>query len=193
MKEFTQIFKAFFIWFTSSGVSLQKCIYSVLIDEESGDHVLENMPDVKIFLEKILKAPENYVFSLYERVLVVTQKKRTKLRSHGYYLITDQSSGQFYTLSYYGTKIAFRSQGAWIINSNSDIKSYSEFLSGSRKWDVVNIKQNGEINTEQTIKNIFDKINSGITYYYKDHIRKKPGVINCNTAIWETIVLTHES
>jgi hypothetical protein len=48
--------------------------------------------------------------------------------------------------------------------------------------------QGETINTRETLRNIVNKINSGIMYYYNDHIINKPGVDNCNTALYEAIV-----
>jgi hypothetical protein len=54
---------------------------------------------------------------------------------------------------------------------------------------VVELFSEKAVDIRETLRNIIDKMDSGITYYYKDHITNRPNVYNCNTALYETIVL----
>jgi hypothetical protein len=169
--------------------SLQAGIYLSSIDNLDGESIKKNEVAVKAYLESILDEPENYAIRLYERNGISYQFKRTKLIYHSFYVITD-SNGIHHTLSFYGTKIAFYSEGAWIMDGDSDKQAYELFVEGENKWDVIEMKSSTGIDLEKTIKNIIRKIENGVTYYYKDHLDNKSGMDNCNTAVYETLVKT---
>jgi hypothetical protein len=166
--------------------SLQAGIYLSSIDNLDGESIKKNEIAVKEYLEIILENPENYAIKIYERNGISYQFKRTKLMYHSFYVITD-SNGTYHTLSFYGTKIAFYSEGAWIMDGDSDKQAYVLFMEGENKWDVIEIKSSNEIYLEKTVENIIKKIESGVTYYYKDHLKDKSGMDNCNTAVYETL------
>jgi hypothetical protein len=149
--------------------------------------ILENEIEVKTILEKMLVSPEYYTLKAYERTGINFQFKRTNLIVHSFYAITSRD-GEFHTLSFYGTEIAFYSEGAWIIDSDADMQAYTMFLDGKNNWDVAEIRIENDIDVRETIKNIVKKIESDVTYYYKDHINDKPNMDNCNTALHETLV-----
>lgn len=167
--------------------SLQAGIYLSSIDHLNEQEILENEKKVISFLEDILTAPDNYTIKAYVRTGVAFQIKRTKLITHSFYVIS--YTHEYHTLSFYGTKIAFYSEGAWIMDSDSDLLSYKLFLDGQNKWDAKEIIIETGIDTERTVRNILSKINSTITFYYRDHINNKAGMDNCNTALMETLVM----
>jgi hypothetical protein len=163
-------------------------MYLVSIDEDNGKTVLQHEPDVKIMLENITESFGDYTLKAFSRTGVNFQIKRTKLLTHSYYLIIS-NNGEYHTLSFYGTKMAFHSEGAWAYDADSDISSYKMYLEGDNKWDVIELFSEERINITETLKNIINKIDSDITYYYNDHIINRPNADNCNTALYETIVL----
>jgi hypothetical protein len=158
-----------------------------IIDVKSGDQILSDERNVREFLEKILESPEEYVITAYVRCLTKDQIKRTKLMTHSYYVITHPSRNEFHTLSYFGTKFAFSSEGAWAMDTDLDMSSYRNYITINNKWDVTEIKTGSGIDTEKTVKNIIKKMDGDVHYYYRDHLRNKPGMDNCNTALWETL------
>jgi hypothetical protein len=93
-----------------------------------------------------------------------------------------------YTHSFSATGKTFYSDGAWAMDTESDTDSYKKYLNGSNEWEVWEIETANGINTAKTIYNILGKINSNITYYYKDHVSDKLGKDNCITALQETLV-----
>jgi hypothetical protein len=167
--------------------SLEAGIYLSSIDNLDGESIKKNESAVKEYLEAILDEPENYAIRLYERNGISYQFKRTKLIYHSFYVITD-GNDIHHTLSFYGTKIAFYSEGAWIMDGDSDKQAYELFVEGENKWDVIEIKFSSGIDLEKTIKNIIRKMENGVTYYYRDHLNDKSGMDNCNTAAYETLV-----
>lgn len=171
----------------SSCSSLQAGMYLVSIDDKNGKTILQNEPDVKRFLEQVAASPENYSIKVFARTAVNFQFKRTELLTHSYYLILSPD-GEFHTLSFYGTEMSFYSKGAWALDANSDRSSYIMYMEGNNQWDVGDIFPEKIIDTQKTAANIVKRIGSGITYYYKDHVKNKPNVDNCNTALYETIV-----
>ena len=176
----------FSVFFNSSCSSIQSGMYRIFMEGNSGDHVLENEKYAKTFLENILEAPYNFIMNAYERTLFRWQLKRTRLLKHSYYLITNINSGESDTLSYYGTKFAFYSTGAWTKNGNNDFLANSSYTSGNKRWGVAKI--DADIDIEATIINILEEMDSGITYYYRAHVKPKTGFANCNTALWDTLV-----
>jgi hypothetical protein len=177
------------LWFTvtASCSSLQAGIYELSIDQNNGDVILSKEPDVKYFLEYVYEFPENFTVTAFNRSGIKYSIKKTKLLNHSYYTLTD-TDGNFHTLSFYGTKAALYSEGAWAMDTDADMNSYKSYLEGKNVWDVQEIKTDKGIDTERTVFNILRKINSNVTYYYKDHLSDKPNVDNCNTALQETIV-----
>jgi hypothetical protein len=157
------------------------------VDKIDGDQILINERNVKTFLENVLNTPGEYIITAYERCGINYQIKRTKLLTHSYYVFTEPFTGEYHTLSFYGTKIAFYSRGAWTMDANSDMASYKNYFDGNNKWDVVQIDIRNGIDTAETVKNILGKMDREIIYYYRNHIKRKPGKDNCNTALWETI------
>jgi hypothetical protein len=166
--------------------SLQAGFY-VLVSNFDGAQVLQNEPDVKLFLEHIHTFSENYTITAYKRKTISYKIKKTTKMTHSFYVIID-NDGNYYTLSFAGTKKTFKSQGAWVINSDTDIGSYELFIHGDNIWEVEEIKAPNGIDTKNTVDNVLLKIESGTTYYYKSHISKNPDQDNCNTALEWTLV-----
>jgi len=168
--------------------SIQAGLYLIFIDHNNGETLLQNEPNVRVFLENIINSYENYSINVFSRTGVGFQFKRTKLLTHSYYLIKC-IDGKYNTLSFSGTKFAFYSKGAWVLDADSDINSYRMHLEGNNKWDVEEIFTESNIDVRKTLTNIINKMDSGITYYYRNHLKNKPNMDNCNTALYETIVL----
>jgi len=169
-----------------SCANFQAGLYLLFIDRYNGKEILNNEPNVKAYLERILASPENYRIEVYKRTGISSQLKRTKLLEHSFYVITDRN-GVYHTISFYGTAISFISQGTWAMDADSDLNSYNMYLDNKNKWDVTKVITE-EINVEATVKNIIRKLDMHVTFYYRDHLHKKPNMNNCNTALRETIV-----
>jgi hypothetical protein len=172
----------------SSCSSIQAGLYLVSIDDNNGESILENEPAVKLVLENIVDSYENYMIKAFSRTGVDFQLKRTRLVTHSYYVFI-KNEGEYHTLSFYGTKMGFYSEGAWALDANSDVSSYRMFMEGNNRWDVTEIFLEEAIDVQETVRNIIKKIDSDITYYYRDHIINRPNMDNCNTALHETVVL----
>jgi hypothetical protein len=174
----------------SSCTSFQTGLYRMLIDQNNGDVILQSEPFVKIFLDNILDSFEDYSIKVFVRTPVNFQTRRNALMTHSYYVLIFKDD-EYYTLSFYGTAMTFHSEGAWVLNANSDMTSYRTYLEGGNRWDVKELFVDEVVNVRQTIINIISKINSDVTYYYRDHIDDRSNMDNCNTALLETIVF-HE-
>ena len=172
----------------SSCTSLRNSLYLTFIDTDTGDIILQREPEVKIFLENVLPAHEYYSMKVFVRTGIYHQKKRTDLLTHSYYVLIS-GDGEYHTLSFYGSKMAFYSRGVWILDSDYDRNSYFSYLEGNNKWDVDELFSGWNINVQQTIRNIIDRIDAGVTYYYKAHLSNKQDADNCNTALHKTVVL----
>jgi hypothetical protein len=177
------IFSLFFY----SCANLKAGIYLLTIDKLNGNEIKKNELYVREYLEGVLITPEEYDIEAYKRTGLSFQLKKTKLLEHSFFVITDQNSA-YHTLSFYGTDFTFYSEGAWVLDSDSDLGSYNMYLVNNNKWDVAKIKTKSNIDVKETIINIIEKLDSNITFYYRDHIRKKPNMNNCNTMLYETLV-----
>jgi hypothetical protein len=162
-------------------------LYLSSIDDIDGKTVLENEPEVKRYLQLLLIDPDYYSIKAYERTGVSYQIKRTKLLVHSFYVIIENKN-IFHTLSFYGTSMGFYSEGAWRLDGDSDRISYTMYIQGSNEWDVKEIRIENGIAVYETARNIIEKIDSTVRYYYRDHINDKPNADNCNTALYETLV-----
>ena len=177
----------FFLLFCSCS-SLQNTIYLVSIDENNGEYFIENEPYVKGFLENIIEKYNEYTINTFGRTALSFQFRRTKLLTHSFFVINNNDVENFYTLSFYGTQISRHSKGAWVLNADADMTSYTQYLNGNNKWDVQRIYDNDTIDVRNTVRNIINHINSSITFYYINHIRSRNNMDNCNTALHGTIV-----
>jgi hypothetical protein len=162
-------------------------MYLSSVDKMDKENILKNEIKVKTLLEEMSLKPEYYTLKAYERTGINFQLKRSNLVVHSFYAITSRDGG-YHTLSFYGTEIAFYSEGAWIMDSDADMQAYTMFLDGKNNWDVTEIGIENDIDVQETIRNIMKKIESDVTYYYKDHIHNRPNMDNCNTALHETLV-----
>ncbi|GHT97981.1 hypothetical protein FACS1894142_3680 [Spirochaetia bacterium] len=162
-------------------------MYVLSTDSGVFKKALENEPDVKLFLTYVFNNPEKYTITAFTRGAISYKLEKTELLTHNYYVLHETET-QFHTLSFSGTAKAYHSKGAWTLDSDTDLESYVWFLEGENKWKVVEIKTANGIDTKATVFNILEKINSTITYYYKDHLKDKPDMHNCITALEETIV-----
>lgn len=147
---------------------------------------------VKKYLEEILKNPEIYYIEAYNRKALIDypwQKgNKDSLLIHSLYLITNTETQTTFTLSYNGTKTtSLKSEGAWGLNTETDIKSYRELKDGNNSYSMTKLFNRYPINTEKTARNIIDSINSSTTYYAIDHIKDLPNIENCNTALYNTV------
>ena len=182
-----------FCFLFSSCSNVQSRIFSSFVNEYKIDETIAKEKSITIFLENVLDKACDYGIFICERTLTRVQKKKTKLMHHSFYVIKALSSGEYNTLGFFGTNFSFYSQGVWILNSNSDISAYKEYLCRGHNWDIAVIETSDCIDTEETTKKLIAKIKNRVSYYYKDHLDDKPGVDNCNTAIMETLVRKHLS
>ena len=151
---------------------------------------INNNAEVRVFLENIFNSFENYTIKTFSRTALNYKYNRSNLLTHSFYVFID-NEGKYNTLSFNGTGKKLRSTGSWIINSITDFSSYKMYLSGNNLWDVEEIFNENNKDVRNTIINIFNQIDSGITYYYRDHIRSLPNTNNCNTALLQTLALTY--
>jgi hypothetical protein len=131
--------------------SIQAGLYLILIDDDNGEAILQNEPNVRIFLENIINSHENYYIKVFSRTGVSFQFKRTNLLTHSYYLINCVEKGEYSTLSFSGTNFSFHSKGAWALNADSDINSYKMYLEDNNKWDVKEIFTEYNIDVQKTL------------------------------------------
>jgi len=173
--------------------SLQSCttfqenLYVEYIDSNTGDYFLMHEDDVKQYLENVLNSSGFFTIRAYTRDVFSSQKKKTKLLTHSFYVITN-NTGEHHTISFYGSKVDIYSRGVWVMDADGDRFAYNSFIAGNNKWDVSGIIIPHEIDIGKTIENIIYMIENPVRYYYKDHLTNKSNMYNCNTALIETLV-----
>jgi len=185
-KFFLIVLSIVLLVYNSSCAGVQYIIYNTIIDKNDGNYFLQNEPNVKAFLEEIKNNPSRYTITAYERTLIDSQNKRTRIMTHSYYVVSDTENYTYRTLSFYGTNFSFHSVGAWVINSASDSNSFLSFYSGKNDWDVR--RMDISIDTSKTAGRIIEFIDSHLSYYFWSHVKPKQDFINCNTALWMTLV-----
>jgi hypothetical protein len=159
----------------------------ILADDYDGNVVLQKERDVKVILEQIIKNADNYSIKAYTRTAISYKVKKTKDTTHSFYVIMDKE-GKYQTLSFSATNKWATSEGAWAINTDTDVSSYENYIEGKNKWYVEEIETSNGINTLITITKVFEKIESDITYYYRALVDKDDKIDNCNTALLETLI-----
>jgi len=184
--KMTTLFLALFLAGGSSCSEIKIGI-ELLMRDLDGNELIKNEVKVKRDLETLLLTPGEYRITGYTRRIFSPEIKRTPSRYHSFYVVTSNDLS-FFTLSFSGTKKTMYSEGAWAINTEPDLNSYTSFKYGPNDWDVQEILITRGINTEMTIKKVLYRIDNNITYYYNDHIDNKSGMENCNTAVQNTLI-----
>ena len=162
--------------------------FSTITEEKD---LINKEPIVKQFLGKVLNNSKNYSIEVYERKALFDypwdKGGSDSLLIHSLYLITNNETKTTYTLSYNGTKKWLKSEGAWGLNTETDIKSYRELKDGKNSYSMTKLFNGYPIDTEKTAGNIIDSINSSTTYYAMDHRNDLSNMENCNTALYNTV------
>jgi len=155
---------------------------------KDGVTVFQNQQNLKTILGNIAGSQDDYSVKAFSRKTQIRSPlKQPKLLVHSFYLLT-MDNGEYHSLSYLNTKSVFSSGGAWVYDKKTDLTSYDVYITGKNKWNVKDLYPEDTIDERQTLVNIIDTINSGVKYYYKDHLKHKPNSLNCNTALYETVV-----
>ena len=149
----------------------------------------KNQPSIIASLQETIETRENFSINVFSRRAFTPLFKQTKLLTHSFYAIILEND-EFFTLSFCGKRSIFYSDGIWILNRKTDIKSYNLFLNGKNRWEVNYLYPENAIDAFMTLDNIIKTIKTGAKYYYRDHLKDKPNSLNCVTAINETIVLS---
>jgi hypothetical protein len=123
----------------------------------------------------------------YTRRAISYKVKKTKTTTHSFYVIMREGEN-YQTLSFSATSKWAVSEGAWAINTDTDITSYEDYVGGKNIWDVEEIETEKGLNTLRIITNIVEKIKSDTTYYYRAKVNIEDKIDNCNTALLETMV-----
>ena len=158
-------------------------------NQETGEEIVINSHESKVItvLDRILKNPNFFEFSVYERK-ALGKGKRNEILTHNLYVIRNISIPEEMTLSYNGTETAPFSEGAWILNTDMDIDSYYSYSRGNNSYDMRLLVSSEYIDTEQTARKIKESIKSDIAYFFLDHKINLKEHENCNTALFSTLV-----
>jgi len=174
-----------------SCASFRNGLYTSFIDKNGGSYFLANENNVREYLENVMLSHENFFIKAYTRNIFTFQFKKTKLLFHSFFVISD-NAGEYHTISFYGSDVDVYSRGVWVMDTSADTAAYNAFISKKNNWDVSEIVKANGINTERTVRNIITMIDNNVCYYYKNHIKSKPDMHNCNTALDETLVGNEE-
>jgi len=139
-------------------------------------------------LEELINSQDNFSIYVLSRRTLNYRFRQTRLLTHSFYLIDLYDNG-YYTLSFSGADNNPYTRGIWVLNKDTDIFSYQLFIEGNNMWNVDYLFRDNVIDSYHTLRNVIRIIAAGADYYYRDHIRKLPNALNCNTAILETIAL----
>ena len=164
--------------------------YRLSDNNQNDDCLIQNERLVRRFLENVINSYENYSMRAYARTGLSYRQTRSRLFTHSFYVIIshNEENNRYYTLSFYGTRMAPFSRGVWAINTNADISSYRLYLAGDNRWDVEEIYTDKVIDVRKTLANIISMIDSETGFFFMNHILSSSGRHNCNTALHGTIV-----
>jgi len=162
--------------------------YSIVLTTEfDGNIVIENEKNVSLYLENVIKNYGDYSMRAFDRKAISPTVKKTSGYTHCFYVIY-AVDGTYHTLSFSATSKWATSKGAWAMDTETDIESYIDYLTGNNIWEVEEIKTDNDINTLLTIKNVQSKIRTNTTYYFRSTVNKNNHHDNCYTALFETLV-----
>jgi hypothetical protein len=173
----------------SAGCSSLQAYMYVLAADYDGNAVLKKEGEVKKLLLDILGNAGEYRMKAYTRTAISFKVKKTALTTHSFYVIT-RAGETYQTLSFSATGKGAVSEGAWTINTDTDVSSYGEYLNGENRWRVEEIPIEREIDTLKTLSNVLEKMTSNTTYYFMAKVNAHDKRDNCNTALLETLAET---
>ncbi len=156
----------------------------------NGDLIAKESDVIK-FLQEIGKNPDNYSIEAYERKALFKypweKGDSDAVLVHSLYVITNKKTRQVYTLSYNGTSLSPISEGAWGLNTETDVKGLRDSRYGDNSYSMVKLFNGYTIDTERTSANIINSINSSTSYFFVDHKIDVQNRENCNTALYNTV------
>jgi hypothetical protein len=158
----------------------------VLSTEYDGETVLKEEPLVKYTVEQMIENADQYTMKAYERTAISDEVKKTETTTHSFYLIQREGEND-QTLSFSATGKWATSEGAWALNTDTDVSSYRDYLRGDNIWEVAEIETKNGINTRSTLMNVIAKIESDVTYYFNSKKNIDDDIDNCNSALLETL------
>ena len=151
---------------------------------ENSNEAVANAKEGDTFVKNIELNPDNYSIEAYQRkALVAYPWKKGELLTHSLYVITDKTTGEKSTLSFNGAgPILLVSQGAWGLNTKTDVKSLNSYVDGNNTYDMSLYRSSDGIDVQKTASNIIASINSNTSYMALDHKWDWSNWENCNTA-----------
>jgi hypothetical protein len=158
----------------------------VILIEYDGNKIIENEKNVVLYLENIVQNYNDYSIKAFDRKAISYKVQKTSSTTHSFYVIYT-ADGTYHTLSFSATDKWAVSEGAWAIDTETDIMSYADYLKEDNKWEVEEIITDNGIDTLLTAMNILSKIHSNITYYFRSKPNRNNNHDNCNTALLETL------
>ena len=163
-------------------------IYEYLSNFVKNNSLQAKEPAVKQYVMNVAINSDNYSMEAYQRK-ALSPGKKTDLKTHSLYVITDKSNNEKVTLSFNGTSKFLFSTGAWGLNTETDAESYNSYKNGDNIYDMSLLISSEKIDVRQTSVNIVDSINSSASYFAIDHKYDFPNMENCNTALYTTIAV----
>ena len=154
--------------------------------------IIQEEKKVEVYVRRIEQDPNNYSIEAYQRkALAPYLRKKDVVATHSLYVINEKSTGVTSTLSFNGTGYTLFSEGAWKLNSKTDVEGWENYKNGFNNYDMEIFLSKEVINVKETAGKIIDSINSNTKYYALDHVFDKPNMENCNTALYSTVDYNH--
>ena len=175
---------------SESGITRNFNNYAEINDYLSGNtSLIAEEKNVKTFVKNIELNPDNYSIEAYQRKAFIAYPwKKGELLTHSLYVITDKTTGEKSTLSFNGAgPMLLVSQGAWGLNTKTDVKSLNSYVDGNNDYDMSLYRSSDGIDVQKTASNIIASINSNTSYMALDHKWDWSNWENCNTALYSTI------
>jgi hypothetical protein len=152
------------------------------------DHkkTIENEKNVILNLTNIVQNHGDYSMRAFNRKAISYKVRKTSETTHSFFVIY-KPDGTFNTLSYSATGKFITSKGVWVMDTETDISSYTEYSQGNNRWEIEEYKTHNGINTLLTINNVLAKTQSNIKYFFRARVNNNDKYDNCNTSVLETL------
>jgi len=158
----------------------------VLVTKFDNNSTIENEKKVILSLKDIIQNHSDYSMRAFNRTVISYKVRKTSETTHSFFVIY-KTDGTYNTLSYSATGKLATSKGAWAMDTEGDISSYTDYSEGNNRWDVEEYITKNGINTLLTINNVLAKTQSDIKYFFRAKVNKNDKYDNCNTAVLETL------
>jgi hypothetical protein len=135
-----------------------------------------NSQKVKEYLLEILDSPEGYSVKAYSRRAYSVNTRKTMFVFHSFYVFFNKDTME-HTLVFTATPRGSEQKGSWMLDANTDVESYHDFVYSDNPWELVEYQgPDGEtsLDVSLTAQKILDRMDERYTFFGGAIVRDLP-------------------